>query len=85
MNISVGDLLTFNEQKYMTLEVLNYENKQYAFVNKVTASEEVTDEFYIFEDLGGYIKIIDDDKLRKILLPMFEKMLVTDIEKISEN
>ena len=85
MNISVGDLLTVNEQKYMTLEVLKYENSQYAFVNKVTADEEVTDEFYIFEDLGDHVKIIEDDNLRKILLPMFEKMLVMDIKKNSEN
>ena len=49
----------------------------------MTNEEEVTQEFYIFEDLGGSIKILMDDNLRKILLPKFEKMLVKDIEKIN--
>ena len=84
MNINVEDLLTVSGQKYMTLEVLDYEGNRYAFVNKLTSNEEPTEEFYIFEDLGENVKLLMDDNLRKILLPKFEKMLVKDIEKITK-
>lgn len=83
MNIVVGDLLTVGGHKYMTLGILSYENKQYAFVNKLTSEEDVTQDFYIFEDLGGSIKIVMDGNLKKILLPMFEKILMKEIEKIN--
>ena len=84
MNINVEDLLTVSGQKYMTLEVLDYESNRYAFVNKLTSNEEPTEEFYVFEDLGGTVKKVVDNKILNILLPKFEKMLVSDIKKISE-
>ena len=84
MNIDVGDLLTINGAKYMTLEVLSYENKKYAFVNRVINEDEITKEYYIVEDLGGSVKAVVDDDLRKILMPKFEKMLMLDLNSLNE-
>ena len=84
MDIVVGDLLTVGGHKYMTLEVLSYENKKYAFVNRVINEDEITKEYYIVEDLGGSVKTVMDDDLRNILLPKFEKMLMSDLNSLDE-
>lgn len=72
MEINVGDLLTIEGIKYITLSVLNYDNNDYAFVNKMTDEEEATDEFFIMKILDDGIRIIIEDDLKNILIPKFE-------------
>ena len=81
MDFNVG--LTVEGEKYIILELLDYENRNYSFVNKVMLEEDFSEEFYIFELLGNSIKIVNDDKLKNILLPKFEEMLNNDIKKIT--
>lgn len=83
MDFNVGDVLTVDGEKYIILELLDYENRNYSFVNKVMVEEDFSEEFYIFELLGNSIKIVNDDKLKNILLPKFEEMLNNDIKKIT--
>lgn len=84
MGINKMDLLTVEGEKYITLEVLNYEGKNYAFMNKLTEAEEVTKEYYIFEILGDgdEVLVLDDYDLRTKLIPMFENLIKKDIEDI---
>lgn len=84
MDVVVGDLLTVEGKKYIVLEMLDYENNKYAFVNMMTDAEEATDEFYIFEVLESGINIVVDDGLREILLIKFQKLLQVDIAKIMQ-
>ena len=84
MDVAVGDLLTIEKKKYIVLEMLDYENNKYAFVNMMTDAEEATDEFYIFEVLESGINIVVDDGLREILLIKFQKLLQVDIAKIMQ-
>lgn len=84
MDVAVGDLLTVEGKKYIVLEMLDYENNKYAFVNMMTDAEEATDEFYIFEVLESGINIVVDDGLREILLIKFQKLLQVDIAKIMQ-
>ena len=82
MNISIGDLLTVEGEKYITLEVLNYEGKNYLFVNK-TIDEEATQEFYIFEVFeDDSIEVVIENNLKQILMTKFEEMLRKDIEDL---
>ena len=82
MSVIKGDLLTIEGIKYITLETLSYEGNDYAFVNKVTVNEEITDEYYIFKVNGNNIVIVVDDNLRNILIPKFEELLRKDIQDI---
>ena len=84
MGINKMDLLTVEGEKYITLEVLNYEGKNYAFLNKLTEAEEVTKEYFIFEILGDgdEVLVLDDYDLRTKLIPMFENLIKKDIEDI---
>lgn len=82
MSVEIADLITVEGVKYITLETMNYEGKDYAFVNKVTDDEEITNEYYIFEVVGDGVVIISDYNLRNTLIPKFEELLKKDIEKI---
>lgn len=84
MDIVIGDLLTIEGEKYITLEKLTYENNDYIFVNKVIDENNLTEEFYIFKIVNNGIIIVESDNLRNILIPKFEELLKKDINKILE-
>lgn len=86
MEIKEADLITIDDnEKYITLSVLNYEGVDYAFVNKLTEEdEEPTDEIYVFTVLDDdIVKITDVDLINK-LLPLFNKKVEEEIKKIME-
>ncbi len=82
MDIVIGDLLTLEDGKYITLEKLTHENDEYIFVNKVIDEENVSDEFYIFKITGDSVIIVIEDNLKNILIPKFENLLKKDIDKL---
>lgn len=82
MEITIGDLLTIEGKKYITLETLMYEGQKYAFVNEVTEEEECTQDYYIFKLEEEGIKIIIEENLKNILIPRFEQLLKKDINEL---
>lgn len=84
MDIVIGDLLTIEGEKYITLQKLTYENDDYIFVNKVIDENNLTEEFYIFKIVNNGIIIVESDNLRNILISKFEELLKKDINKILE-
>ena len=82
MDIVMGDLLTIEGKKYITLETLTYENDKYAFVNKVIDEETVSDEYYIFKILNNGVKMVINDELRNILIPKFQEKLKQNINEL---
>lgn len=82
MSVIKGDLLTVKGIKYITLGVLSYEGSDYAFVNRITENEDITDEYYIFKVLGDSVEVIIDDNLRNVLIPKFEELLKKEIQDI---
>ena len=84
MEIKEADLITIDDEKYITLKVLNYEGVDYAFVNKLTSDEEPTEELYVFTTKDDdIIKVTDVDLINK-LLPIFQEKLEQEINKIME-
>ena len=83
MNITKGDLLTINNNKYITLEILKYEGENYALVGEVTNEDKITDEFYIFKLINNNIEIVVDNNLKNILITKFEELLKDDIKNIA--
>lgn len=84
MQIMIGDLLTIEENKYITLEKLTYNNDNYIFVNKVIDDDNVSDEFYIFKIINDSVIMIEEDNLKNILIPKFEKLLKNDIIELMQ-
>lgn len=85
MDIVIGDLLTIEGNKYITLETLMYEGNKYAFVNKTLNEEEITDEYYIFKIVNDKIMKVTEENLIKTLFPRFKELLEKDINNILEN
>ena len=74
MDIAIGDLLTVEGKKYITLEKTTYENNKYLFVNEVTNDEEdVTENFYILKE-----------DLKNTLISKFQQLLEKDIKELLE-
>ena len=84
MDIVVGDLLTVDGKKYLTIEVLEYENNKYAFVSKLTDEDENTGEFYIFKAMYDGVRIIVEDNLKNILIPKFQELIQKDIKDLMQ-
>ena len=85
MNIVIGDLLTIEGKKYVVMEVLAYNNENYAFVNMMTEEEEATDKFFVFKIIDDEnIRIVIDEEVKKVLLPKFQEMLTNDIKNLFE-
>lgn len=83
MNILIGDLLTIEGKKYVVMEVLSYNNENYAFVNMMTNEEEATDKFFIFKIIDDdNIRFVVDEEVKKVLLPKFQEMLENDIKNL---
>ena len=82
MEIVVGDLITVEGVQYITLEKLTYVGNNYIFVNKVLNEEEVSDEFYIFEEKQDGVRMVVEDELRNKLLPKIEELLKKDIKDL---
>lgn len=83
MSISNGDLLTIRDKKYIILSLLNYENKNYAFVNKIV-NNDITPDFYILEIYeDNSVKMVYEDEIKNILIPKFEIKLQEEIKKMN--
>ena len=82
MSVINGDLLSIGGERYIVLEVLSYNNKYYAFVNKISDAEEITEDFYVMEIINDEVMIVEDDNLRNLLIPKFEELLKKDIQEI---
>ena len=80
-NIVVGDLLTLKGEKYITMDVVQYDGSIYSFVNKVTEAEEPTEEFHTLELVSGGVKFIKDTDLINKLLPIFTEHIKDIAEK----
>jgi len=82
MGIEVGDLLTINSEKYVTLKTIMYKNYNYAFVNKITDDEQITNEYYIFEIYEDEVRMVIEEELKSKLIKKFEELIKKDIENI---
>jgi hypothetical protein len=76
------DLITKDNKKYITLDVIKYNNKKYAFVNEVTEEKETTENYFVFEANGLKTNTIIDIDLLNKLLPIFQKNLENEITNI---
>lgn len=80
MNLSNGDIITVNNNEYLVLESARYEDVDYIFVNKLTKTEETTEEYSVFQKNGNGVLLVTDQKVLEVILPVFSNK----IQKIAE-
>lgn len=87
MKIEKADLITKTDGKYITLDVIKYEGKEYAITNKLTndENENLTEEYYIFTVINNKIEKIIDNNLIEKLLPIFQNNIEQELKSIMES
>lgn len=73
MNIRVNDYFELADKKYITLDVYEYENSKYIFVNELDDEEEPKLQFKVFRCMQeGLIEEKNEEVLKQVLM-IFEK------------
>lgn len=75
-------IIESDNSKYVTLSIINNNNIEYAFANKLNANKELVDEYKIFTIIDDKIITIEDYSLINKLLPMFQKEIANDLKEI---
>ena len=68
-----GKIITINEENYIVMSVISYEDGAYAFTTKLNKDYEPTEDNFIWKEINQKTELITDKKLKKKLLPIFQK------------
>lgn len=84
--ISRGDVVTFSEtDKVIIVDIVEYENDTYVFVNDVLPDESgFTDKYHVMKynsERNSLIEIVDQNFLNNNILPLFSE----NIQKIFDS
>lgn len=81
MKLSLGDIFNVGEKKYIVIEKCTFTDIDYIFVNKLTAEEEPTNDFYVYKENKNGVVLITDKNVLDIVLPIFSNKLQNDVTK----
>jgi len=84
MIITIGDVLTIKEDKYLVVETARYEEVDYLFANKLLENEELSKEYYVMKKTETGVLLVTDEKVLEVILPVFQNKIQKDIEKYNE-
>lgn len=73
MNIRINDYFELAEKKYITLDVYEYENNKYIFVNELDDEEEPKQNFKVFRCMEQGLVEEKREEVLKEVLKIFEK------------
>lgn len=77
--IKKDELITMNDGEYFILETLIYDGIEYGFANKIDENDEPLNIYKLIYNENGSNKVLDDEKIANILLPLFEEILIKEI------
>lgn len=78
MDFTNGTIITVKNKRYIIIETIVYENKNYIFTNEIKGEEELTEDYYIFQTVdNNVILITNEEKLNKLLEQFQEKLKKT--------
>lgn len=79
--IKKDELITMNDGEYFILETLIYDDIEYGFANKIDKNDESLNVYKLIYNENGINKVLEDEKIINILLPLFEEILIKKIKK----
>ena len=81
MGLNKGEIIAYEDKKYIVLVNLEEDGKKYAFVNELKDEEEITSDYYIFVLKDGNINKIIDENLINRLFPKIQELLKKELEE----
>ncbi len=83
MEFKKKKIFEYQKENYIILSILEENNEQYAFTNKInTLDQEPTDEYCIFIKKEKMPEIIIDKDLIYRLMPKFQEQIKKDMESL---
>ena len=79
--IKKDELVTMNDGEYFILETLIYDSIEYGFANKIDKNDESLNIYKLIYNDNGINKVLEDEKIINILLPLFEKLITREINE----
>lgn len=77
--IKKDELVTMNDGEYFILETLIYDGIEYGFANKIDKNDESLNIYKLIYNDNGINKVLEDEKIINILLPLFEELITREI------
>lgn len=77
--IKKDELIIMNDGEYFILETLIYDGIEYGFANKIDENDEPLNIYKLIYKENGINKVLEDEKIANILLPLFEEILIKEI------
>lgn len=84
MIITIGDVLTIKEDKYLVVETARYEEMDYLFANKLLDDGELSEEHFVMKKTATGVLLVTDEKVLEVILPVFQNKIQKAIEKYNE-
>lgn len=79
--IKKDELVTMNDGEYFILETLIYDGIEYGFANKIDKNDESLNIYKLIYNDNGINKVLEDEKIINILLPLFEELITREINE----
>ena len=79
--IKKDELITMNDGEYFILETLIYDGIEYGFANKIDKNDESLNIYKLIYNDNGINKVLEDEKIINILLPLFEELITREINE----
>lgn len=76
--IKKDELITMNDGEYFILETLIYDGVEYGFANKIDENDEPLNIYKLIYNENGINKVLEDEKIINILLPLFEELITKE-------
>lgn len=79
--IKKDGLVTMNGGEYFILETLIYDGIEYGFANKIDKNDEPLNIYKLIYNENGINKVLENEKIINILLPLFEELITREINE----
>lgn len=79
--IKKDEIITMNDGEYFILETLIYDSIEYGFANKIDENDESLNIYKLVYNENGISKVLEDEKIINILLPLFEELITKEIKE----
>lgn len=79
--IKKDGLVTMNDGEYFILETLIYDGIEYGFANKIDENDEPLNIYKLIYNENGINKVLENEKIINILLPLFEELITREINE----
>lgn len=79
--IRKDELITMSDGEYFIIETLIYGGVEYGFANKIDSNDEPLNIYKLIYDEDGINKVLEDEEIINILLPLFEEIITKEVEE----